>query len=66
MRAGQRAEGPRPELGHFNPNGPHFEVESALNGPIKCLVIDPVIGKEVSKYSNVSNELNIFFKNKAS
>ena len=49
-------------LGHFNPNGPraisiqmaqqgHFnpvQVDSALNHPLKCLVIGPVIGKEVS------------------
>ena len=53
-------------LGHFNPNGPraisiqmaqqgHFnpvQVDSALNHPLKCLVIGPVIGKEVS------NEIN--------
>ena len=53
-------------LCHFNPNGPraisiqmaqqgHFnpvQVDSALNHPLKCLVIGPVIGKEVSKSPN--------------
>ena len=53
-------------LGHFNPNGPraisiqmaqqgHFnpvQVDLALNHPLKCLVIGPVIGKEVSKTIN--------------
>ena len=54
-------------LGHFNPNGPraisiqmaqqgHFnpvQVDSALNHPLKCLVIGPVIGKEVSNGSKL-------------
>ncbi len=61
-------------LGHFNPNGPraisiqmaqqgHFnpvQVDSALNHPLKCLVISPVIGKEVSK--GIKTPFTKFFK----
>ena len=60
-------------LGHFNPNGPraisiqmaqqgHFnpvQVDSALNHPLKCLVIGPVIGKEVSKLKKNSKKFQL-------
>ena len=36
------------QQGHFNP----VQVDLALNHPLKCLVIGPVIGKEVSKPPN--------------
>ena len=63
-------------LGHFNPNGPraisiqmaqqgHFnpvQVDSALNHPLKCLVIGPVIGKEVSKIVNEAFRVLIFVR----
>ena len=40
------------QLGYFNTNSPHVEVDLALKYPTKCLLIGPVIGNEVSKIIN--------------